>query len=247
MPMISEIEGHLTHGVTGSAHLRDSAAAALATAAQRVGRSGSSDGVTGSAHRRERRVSECGISDGDAAPAERPRRTIGQIGTLVEYVPAGRISSIQHKGWEEVCLIVDSGASETVIGNDMVPSAQLQEGDASRRGVQYEMADGSLVDNEGEKKFTCISEENSQVGITAQVCDINKGLLSVKRMVDKDHKVVFEKAGGYIEDCKTGTKLWMTEDRGLYMLKMWVKNRIVGVFRGRAAEHRQGRFAHKTE
>ena len=183
MPMIPEIDGHLTQG----------------------GKSGSSDGATGSAHRRDQRVGECGISDGDAASAERPRRTVCQIGTLVEYVP-GRISSIQHKGWEEVCLVVDSGASETVIGSDMVPSAQLRDGDASKRGVEYEMADGSRVANEGEKKSTCISEENSQVGITAQVCDINKGLLSVKRMVDNDHKVVFEKAGGYIEDCKTGKR-----------------------------------------
>ena len=29
--------------------------------------------------------------------------------------------------------------------------------------------------------------------------------------------------GGYIEDRRTGKKMWMTADRGLYMLKMWIK------------------------
>ena len=210
------------------------------------GESGGPYGDAGPANQREQQVGECGGPDGDAVPTERKQRTVCQIRTLVEYVPE-RISSVQQKGWEEVSLVVDSGASETVIGTDMIQSAELRTGNLKKRGVEYEVADGTRISNEGEKKFRGITEENAQVDITAQVCDINKGLLSVRRMVDLGQRVVFEKAGGYIEDCRTGKKMWMTEDRGLYMLKMWIKPRIVGVFRGRAAEDRQTRFAHKTE
>ena len=185
------------------------------------GESGGPDGGAGLANQREQRVGECGGPDGDTASTERTRRTVCQIGTLVEYVPE-RISSIQHNGWEEVRLVVDSGASETVIGSDMVLSAELRSGNAKKLGVEYEVADGTRIPNEGEKKLRGITEENAQVDITAQVCDINKGLLSVRRMVDCGQRVVFDKAGGYIEDCRTGKKMWMTEGRGIYMLKMWV-------------------------
>ena len=44
-------------------------------------------------------------------------------------------------------------------------------------------------------------------------------------MVDLGQRVVFDKAengGSYIEDCKTGEKVWMKEERGLYVLKLWV-------------------------
>ena len=39
-------------------------------------------------------------------------------------------------------------------------------------------------------------------------------------MVEKGHKVVFDRAGSYIEDSKTKQIMWMTEERGLYMLKL---------------------------
>ena len=132
------------------------------------------------------------------------------------------IGSVRGDGWEEVDLVVDSGASETVIGPDMVQSVDAVEGPAYRQGIKYEVANGVRIPNLGEKKFFGVSEEGLKSQMKAQVCDINKGLLSVRGMVDLDQRVVFEKAGGYIEDCRTGKKMWMTEDRGLYMLKMWI-------------------------
>ena len=61
------------------------------------------------------------------------------------------------------------------------------------------------------------------------MCDVNKGLLSVGKMVENGHKVVFEKddgrgKGSYIEDTVTKQRMWMTEGRGLYMLKLWIQN-----------------------
>ena len=120
-------------------------------------------------------------------------------------------------------MAVDSGATETVVGTDMLTHIATTEGDACRRGVQYEVASGELIDNLGEKKFVGHSEAGHQRGMTAQVCDVNKALLSVKRIVAAGNRVVFDPNGSYIEDTSTGDRLQLKEKGGMYMLKLWVQ------------------------
>ena len=75
------------------------------------------------------------------------------------------------------------GATETVVGESMLTSIDTKEGSAYKRGVQYEVASGDLIPNLGEKRFVGICENGETRNMTAQVCDVNKALLSVKRMV----------------------------------------------------------------
>ena len=146
-----------------------------------------------------------------------------ELRTLKTVEPEGLMCVETSGDWEEVEMAVDSGATETVVGENMVTSIETKEGPASRRGVNYEVADGTLIPNLGEKKFTAVSEEGLARNITAQVCSVNKALLSVKKMVKAGNKVVFDEEGSYVEDKRTGEKMWMKEDGGMYMLKMWVK------------------------
>ena len=58
--------------------------------------------------------------------------------------------------------------------------------------------------------------------ITAQVCDVNKALVSVHKIVSNGNVVVFSQEGSYIEDPRTKEKTWLKEGGGMCMLKMWV-------------------------
>ena len=118
---------------------------------------------------------------------------------------------------------MDSGASETVVGPHMILSAETKDSEYSRRGICYEVANDINITNQGEKRFTGISGEGISRGINAQVCDVNKGLLSVRRMVELGHKVTFDANGSYIQHVKTGRRMNLTERRGMYMLKLWTK------------------------
>lgn len=60
--------------------------------------------------------------------------------------------------------------------------------------------------------------------MTAQVCEVNKALLSVSKMVRAGNRVVFEEEGSYVEDRTSGERMYMNEVGGMYMLKLWVKN-----------------------
>ena len=146
---------------------------------------------------------------------------------MIEVVPEG-INKCDEQEWEEIEMAVDSGATETVVGENMLTSIDTKEGSAYKRGVQYEVASGDLIPNLGEKRFVGICENGETRNMTAQVCDVNKALLSVKRMVQAGNRVVFEPSGGYIEDTHTGERIHMKESGGMYMLKMWVQRPFQG-------------------
>ena len=111
----------------------------------------------------------------------------------------------------------------TVVGEGIMLDVETRDGEASRKGFQYEVADGTLIPNLGEKKFVAVAEQGEMRKMTAQVCDVNKALLSVSKVVKAGNRVVFEEEGSYVEDRSTGERLYLKEAGGMYMLKLWVK------------------------
>ena len=120
-------------------------------------------------------------------------------------------------------MAVDSGASETVLGEDMLTCMETKIGAAAKRGVEHEVANGVTIPNLGEKTFKFQTEEGAERRITAQVCEVNKGLLSVAKVVNAGNSLVFSRDGSYIEDDATGEGIGIKEENGMYMLSMWVK------------------------
>ena len=151
-----------------------------------------------------------------------PIRNIENLNFLETVEPEG-INTLEDPEWEEIELAVDSGATETVIGEEALKSVKLLEGSAFKRGVQYEVANGIRIQNLGEKKFTGWTSEGLGREITAQVCEVNKALLSVSKIVAAGNRVVFDPEGSYIEDMNSGEKVWMKSQGGMYMIKMWVQ------------------------
>ena len=58
--------------------------------------------------------------------------------------------------------------------------------------------------------------------MVAAVTDVDDALQSVSKVVKAGNKVVFDDGGSYIEHKPTGEITPLTEQRGLYKLKMWV-------------------------
>ncbi len=145
------------------------------------------------------------------------RRAVNMLGTVY---PEGMDPVRQSDGWEQVKLYVDSGATEAVVGPDMLCSVKTVEGTASQMGVKYETANGVRILNLGEKKFVAVAEDGVARSITAQVCDVNKALLSVSRLAKQGYRVVFD-TDSFIEDKTTGEKMWLTEEGGMYALNLW--------------------------
>ena len=56
-------------------------------------------------------------------------------------------------------MAVDSGASETVVNENMIVTADVQEGLNSKNGVGYEVANGFRSPNLGAKRLVGVTEE----------------------------------------------------------------------------------------
>jgi hypothetical protein len=78
-----------------------------------------------------------------------------KISSLTTVMPPG-VNAIRNAKWEEIDMAVDSGASETVVSDEMIPNVETEAGVASKRGVQYEVASGELIPNLGEKNFVAV-------------------------------------------------------------------------------------------
>ena len=106
---------------------------------------------------------------------------------------SGSACSVSEEEFVEVEMMVDSGATETVMSEKCLDGViEISEGAAFKRGQHYECANGSQIPNLGERKFLGITEEQGRKAVAAQVCAVTKNLLSVKGMTRNGHRVVFD-------------------------------------------------------
>ena len=80
----------------------------------------------------------------------------------------------------------------------MLLSVPMVEGEASKRDVEYGVANGVHIQNAGEKNAKAHMEEGATRKMRAQVCGVNKALLSVSKVVAAGSRVVFDEEESYI-------------------------------------------------
>ena len=127
-------------------------------------------------------------------------------------------------GWEPIEMTVDSGAGDTVCPIEAMERIVADLQNASEDG--FVVADGTKIPNKGCKEGVIATQEWSlPKGVSFQVAPVHKTLLSVSRMVEIGHRVVFDKDWSYIEDVETGERTTLIERNGLYILRAWVRPR----------------------
>ena len=112
--------------------------------------------------------------------------------------------SNNHGNWEKITVTIDSGAVDSVGPRTMATDLPIKETPASRAGLKYKAANGTTIDNLGEKAIHGITKQGNKVGVTFQVADVTKPLGAVRAMLAAGNKVVFESGNSYIQD-KTRT------------------------------------------
>ena len=115
-----------------------------------------------------------------------------------------------------------------MFSEDMLTRVTTVECYAQKKEVQYEVADGTLIPNLGEKKFVAVSDGGVTRQMKAQVCEVNKPLLSVHRVVQAGNRVVLSASGSFAPDDSTGETMELVEKGGMYMLRLWVKAQSFG-------------------
>ena len=143
--------------------------------------------------------------------SKNPRRSRDKLNPLIAKEPHG-INAIAEDEWVEIEVAIDSGAIATVMSEKTFSGViDITDGPAMKRGVTYEVVDGTEIPNLGERKFLGFTEKGGRKGVAAQICAVNKTLMSVSKIASKGNRVVFDDAGSYIEDKKTGEITWMQQ------------------------------------
>ena len=75
---------------------------------------------------------------------------------LFKVMDTEPVCKVTESGFEETELAVDSGATETAVGETMLASISTKSG---KKGVRYETATGDTVDNLGQKEFVAVTDD----------------------------------------------------------------------------------------
>ena len=124
--------------------------------------------------------------------------------------------------WEEVKITIDSGAVGTVGPKEVGKVFPVLPTEASKKGMFYRAANNTKIAIHGKKALRGYTREGSDIGIDLQVADVKKALGSVRRMCEAGNNVVFDDAGSYIENKRTGERATLIKERGSYILSLWV-------------------------
>ena len=132
-----------------------------------------------------------------ASPAEAPLRRALNI--LNEIRKEG-INSVPERDdeWEQISVIIDSGASVPVMPPGMGKAYELEESEAFKRGTEYECANGQPIANLGQKRMPVVTAEGTLRGYTSECADVSKPLQSVRHLVRTGHAVIFDDQGSYV-------------------------------------------------
>ena len=127
-------------------------------------------------------------------------------------------------GWTEIEVTVDSGACDTVMPTRMCPHISVVETEDSKRGMEYEVANGETIPNVGERRCILMSEDsNSPKAIFFQIADIHKPLLSVSRCADLGFQCILGKHGGQLVDEESGEIIPLHRRGNLYVMRAWIR------------------------
>ena len=127
-------------------------------------------------------------------------------------------------GWEKITLMVDSGASDTVVPPSVCKGAEIL--NTPKVGIEYECANGKPLYNLGERRCDAmLSQGGDVIGMAFQVVDVGRSLLSVSRVCAQGHDVVFsEKKGSYIHlDGDPRKAIPLRNAGGVFELDVWVR------------------------
>ena len=83
-------------------------------------------------------------------------------------------------GWERVRIKFDSGAIDTVGPKSMAGAFKMRETEMSRKGIGFVAANGSSIQNYGEKMIIGYTDDGGAVSMKVQCADVKNVLCSVQ-------------------------------------------------------------------
>ena len=131
----------------------------------------------------------------------------------------------EKQGAYEIDLTIDSGAVATIAPSGTIPGEEPRETEASRRKMSYMVANGAAIVNKGEITLRGKAENGTSMNVIAQVSDVTKPLAAVREILKGGNRIVMDEEVSYIENKKTGKKIPIKRDNGMFVVTMTIPKR----------------------
>ena len=160
-------------------------------------------------------------------PTEVQTEVVSQLNLLTKTSPGPEVNKVGNTvttKWAKVPVAMDSGSMANVTPPTMF-SCTINETAASKAKESFHVADNSPIPNPGSQSVVGKSDSENPVTISVDfdVANITRPLGSVSKLVNKQNRVVFDEHDSYIENKKTGEKVPMREENGLFYLDIWTE------------------------
>ena len=126
--------------------------------------------------------------------------------------------------WEDIVLTVtaDSGAGNHVLAPEDIPGYAISESAGSKAGRGFIGVSGDRIDNEGEAELN-LAGAYGPFRSTFQVAKVNRPLMSIAKICDKGHTVLFCKTHASVMDGKGKEICRFARKGNLYMIDVTLK------------------------
>jgi hypothetical protein len=126
--------------------------------------------------------------------------------------------------WEDILLSLtaDSGAGNHVLSREDIPGYRINESAGSKAGRGFVGVSGGRIDNEGESELNLLGP-NGRFKSTFQIARVNRPLMSIARICDRGHTVLFCKTHASVLDAKQREVCRFARKGNLYMVDVTLK------------------------
>ena len=100
----------------------------------------------------------------------------------------------------------------------MAPNTPVQQ--SQEAGVVYTAANGDTMPNRGRKVVKVTTNEGQMKSMNMQITDVNRALMSVAKICDAGHTVVFRRDGDLIRNDTSGEETMFRRENNVYRLKV---------------------------
>ena len=120
-------------------------------------------------------------------------------------------------------MSLDSGAIHWVTNKDTARAFKIREAEASKAGLGYRAANGTKIENYGERVVEGYTEEWEPVAVAMQIAEVNKTLGSAFRMNQCGNVIVLDGHNSYFVNKNTGKRTKIMQENGQYVFNIWTK------------------------
>ena len=115
-------------------------------------------------------------------------------------------------------LTVDSGAADHVMPAGWLSFLRIRPSAGSKSGLHYVAANNARMPNQGQSRLKFMSSEGTVASILFQIAAINKPLVSVSKLIDEGHEVIFRQAESFILHKESGKNILLKRERGVFII-----------------------------